>query len=139
MRADRKYSINGSKVIMKPTNEKGFSLIEVIMAISILSIGILGVASMQTSALQGNSFANRITDSTNWGQDKMEELLACSYTDPDLDTASNPHEDPDPPSGYTITWNVTDGPITNTKEITVTVRQQGKTTSLLTCIKSQLI
>ena len=42
-------------------NDSGFTLIEVLIAISILAVGLLGVAAMQTSAIQVNSAAGRMT------------------------------------------------------------------------------
>jgi len=44
-------------IIIKGYNEKGFTLLEVIVAISVLTIGLLGVASMQVSAIKGNTLA----------------------------------------------------------------------------------
>ena len=45
------------------TVEAGFTLVEVIIAIFLLAVGILGMASMQVMALQGNSFAGNISES----------------------------------------------------------------------------
>ena len=36
-------------------NEKGFTLIETLMAIAIISIGLLGLAALQANAISGNS------------------------------------------------------------------------------------
>lgn len=117
----------------------GFTLLEVIVAISVLSIGILAVASMQIGAIQGNSFAGHVTGGTTWAQDKLEELMALPYEDPWLEAAGNPpgldsagntHEEvnyEEVNSPYTIRWNVTDNnPLPNTKLITVTAARQVK-------------
>jgi type IV pilus assembly protein PilV len=102
-------------------NETGFTLLEVIIAISLLAVGMLAVASMQVSAITGNAHANRITEATTLAQDKLEELMALPYTDADL--SQGQHDDTDPPTPYNRTWSVTDDPagVTNTKRITVTV------------------
>ena len=123
---------------MRITENSGFSLLEVIISISILSIGLLGVASLQGSALTNDSFAANVTEANAWGQDKMEELLALAYTHTDLDTASNPHNDLNPPAGYTISWTVTGGPVLNSKQITITVQQQGRTLAQLSGLRSQM-
>ena len=47
-------------------NNAGFTIIEVVIAISILAVGLLGVAAMQTSAIQVNSAAGRMTTRINW-------------------------------------------------------------------------
>lgn len=66
------------------SNEKGFTLIEVLIAITVFAIGILGVAAMQLSSVKGNSSALDLTEAVNVAQDQMETLLALDYDDPDL-------------------------------------------------------
>jgi len=69
-------------------DEKGFTLIEVIFAISILTIGILAVAVMQGNSIRGNAFASSVSSGTTWASDRMEKLIAAAYDDyddPDLD------------------------------------------------------
>ncbi len=129
--------------IEKYMAEGGFTLLEVIMAISILTAGLLAVASMQISAIQGNSLAGQLTTGTSIAQDKMEELLSLPYTllvtHPDLVNNTDnggPHFESSPPDGFDfVQWDVTDDtPETGTKTITVTVawheRGAQKTTSL---------
>ena len=132
--------------IKKSPKDQGFTLIEVLIAISIFAVGLLAVATMQISAINVNSTAGRITTRMTWAQDKIEELMALPYSDPwieDLgdpssgtDTADNPHQETTPDGVYTISWTVTDDrPIPNTKLITVSVTGRGKT-SHLTSMKS---
>jgi prepilin-type N-terminal cleavage/methylation domain-containing protein len=68
--------------------ESGFTLVEIMVAIVILSIGLLASASMQLSAVHVNSSANSMTAAANLAQSSLEELLALQYTqaftDPDL-------------------------------------------------------
>ncbi len=106
--------------------EKGFTLLEVIIAMAILSIGLLAIGYMQITAIDSNSTGNRITEGTSLAQDKLEELITHRMTHIDLNQAGNPHTDQSHP-GYTITWNVTDNPmgtdgvqITNGKLIVMT-------------------
>ena len=53
---------------------------EVMIALSIFAIGILGVFSMQISAINGNANARRVTEDATRAMDKVEELLALPYT-----------------------------------------------------------
>lgn len=125
-------------------NNAGFTIIEVVIAISILAVGLLGVAAMQTSAIQVNSAAGRMTTRINWAQDKMEELKAMPFSDPWLEASGNPtgvdsagntHEQTTP-DGYAVRWDIADNsPVPNTKRIVVTVTGKGKT-SQLTCMKA---
>jgi type IV pilus modification protein PilV len=54
--------------------QHGFTMVEVLVAILLLSIGILALAKMQTQAVASNSFGNRLTEATFLAQDKVEEL-----------------------------------------------------------------
>ena len=72
-------------IITHKNRQKGFSLIEILIAITIFAIGILAVAKMQITAIKGNSFARNMTDASNIAQDKMEELIALDYNNALLD------------------------------------------------------
>ena len=105
--------------------ESGYTLIEVLVSLTIFAVGMLALASMQTTAIRMNSIAGKLTNLSTWGMDKIEELSALSYSDPLLDSAVNPHQEQ--LGDYTISWTVIDNnPITNTKNITVTVIGRGK-------------
>jgi type IV pilus assembly protein PilV len=128
----------------RPIGEKGFTLLEVIVAISILTFGLLAVASMQMTAIRGNYNASNITEATTVAQDRLEDLMGLLYSDPLLDPG-NGMSDPAPPSpsGYTITYDVLNiNPITNTRLIAVTVQWQDKGVqkqTVLTCVKPQVL
>jgi len=109
---------------MRINNEKGFSLIEILIAITIFAIGMLAVGKMQITAIKGNSFANDLTKATTLAQDRMEKLIGLSYTDTDLNATALDHNDPNNPvdGRYNISWNIaTNTPIINTKTIRVNV------------------
>ena len=61
-------------------NERGFTIVEVMVAIAILSVGILGVASMQVSAIRGNHFSDNTTERNtfNHKRNKKTELFIIS-------------------------------------------------------------
>ena len=77
---DMILSDNGRK-----KKETGFTLVEVMIAIVVFSIGLFAVATMQTKAVNTNAGAFNITEATNFAETKMEELMVLSFTDPDLD------------------------------------------------------
>jgi type IV pilus assembly protein PilV len=74
---------------VKTLDEKGFTLIEILIAMAIFAFGILAVAAMQIKAIQGNSFAGGMTGASNIAQNKMEELIALPFNDAQLDNANN--------------------------------------------------
>ena len=60
-------------------NQSGFTLLEVLIALFIFSIGILGVNAMQLTSIQGNGKANRITQASNVAADRIEQFLSTPY------------------------------------------------------------
>ena len=148
MKTGKSYTRTMGTGTRKPKKDAGFTLIEVLIAISIFAVGLLAVAAMQTSAIRVNSSAAQLTELNTWGMDKLEELMGLPYTDPwleaagnfpNLDAAGNTHQDPDPPTagGFTVRWVITDNsPTPNTKLITITVTGKGKRLRLVS-VKSQ--
>lgn len=75
---------------MKPTKEKsremhksrhsGFSMIEVLVAVLILAVGLLGVAGVQVVSMQNTSNANLRTLATIYAQDMAERIRANGNT-----------------------------------------------------------
>jgi len=112
----------------KEKSEAGFTIVEAIIAISLLAVGLLAISSMQIMAMKGNASARWQTQQTTHAQDKMEELMALAYTHADLDPAGNTHNEANPPDNFTITWTVaSDTPVPDTKLIAVTVTGLNKT------------
>jgi prepilin-type N-terminal cleavage/methylation domain-containing protein len=121
--------------------ESGFTLIEILIAITILTVGLLGVASMQVSAIRGNDFSASVTTGLCLAEDRMEELMRRPYSDDLLaDLQDKPlntiiasdvdHEDLPAidASGQTVTggpyrrvWNVEDSAAPDMKTVTVIV------------------
>ncbi len=101
-------------------NSNGFTLIEIMLALGILAFGILAIASMEMSALNGTASAQRVTEAMTIAQDRVEKFVALSYTDSLLSPGT--HNDTSPPAGYTVSWTViNNSPVNNTKTINVTV------------------
>lgn len=55
-------------------NKKGFTLIEVLIGLIILSVGLLAIAGMQITAVKGNFFSHYMTQASYVGQDRLELL-----------------------------------------------------------------
>jgi type IV pilus assembly protein PilV len=112
--------------------EKGFTLSEVLVAIVVLSLGLLGLETMHIAAIQVNTIASRMTQATTLAQERAELLMALPYNDPTLaDTTSKgsftSYTDPQPPQGYTIRWEVdTDVPSAGIKTVNIYVTWKNK-------------
>jgi len=57
-------------------NEDGFTLVELMIAIFLLSVGLLAAAGMQAMALRSNTHANIHTTSTMVAQQVMDDLMS---------------------------------------------------------------
>jgi type IV pilus modification protein PilV len=55
-------------------SQSGFSMVEVMVAILLLTVGLLALAKMQTQAVASNNYGNQLTEATFLAQDKLEEL-----------------------------------------------------------------
>lgn len=60
---------------IKRIGKEGFTLIEILVAMSILSIGLLGIAGLATNAMKASSNAIAMTQASNIAQDRLEALL----------------------------------------------------------------
>ncbi len=124
----------------KQTNAQGFTLIEVLIAMAIFSIGILAVTSMQMRSINQNTSARLQTEATTLAVDWMERLISLPYEDAWLDEAASPLEAQN--GNYTIQWTVNEDPNTTglpIKQIDIQVthaHRNAKTVSL-SSIKGQ--
>ena len=118
----------------------GFTLIEVLITMTLFTIGILALAGLQMVYIGGNASAKFQTGSTALAAQFLEQLRSLPYDHSDLDPAANPHQPPaGSADGYSVQWNVTDNlPVNNTKTISITVspknRVSGKPVRLNTII-----
>ena len=76
----------GDRETMKTRyKQSGFTFIEVMIAMLVLSVALLGIASISSKVIQGNSFSEHFTTGTVLAQDKLEELTNLDFTDSSLD------------------------------------------------------
>jgi type IV pilus assembly protein PilV len=78
--------------LIKVFEEKGFTLLEVLLGLVILAIGILAIAGMQITSITGTSFSKNLTQASVIAQDRLEYLKSLPLGDPGLNGTYN---DPD--------------------------------------------
>jgi len=65
-------------------SKNGFTLIETLISMAILSIGIFSLYAMQVNSIRGNSKASHITTASSWNADKVEQIVGMQYDDTTL-------------------------------------------------------
>lgn len=104
-------------MLLGKKGSQGFTLLEVLIAIAIFSLGILAVGAMQMNSTSSNTGARIHTEASTWLVDRIERMTAMSYDDPDL--AAGAHSVVQ--GAYTISWTVMDdSPVAGAKRIAVT-------------------
>lgn len=76
------------KPTQQPLGQQGFSLVELLVAITILSVGLFALAQMQTIAMKSGTVAQKITAATSLGQEAMEDILSWDPSNPALNTTA---------------------------------------------------
>jgi len=114
-------------------NNSGFTLIEVLVAMVILSVGLLGTAALITGIINSNKLSNRITTATVLAQDKMEEIKRIGYSSENEPRAvlSSPYNNYE----REVTGLDVESPAANMRTVTVTVYwESSKSVSLQTIL-----
>ena len=107
----------------------GFTLVESLLTLAIMSMSLLALAELQITALRGNTLARRMTTAVSIAEQTIEQLKNTSYANIQAEaatqvTAANLH--------FTRQVTVTNGPLPNTKSVSVLVswQDQSKTHTL---------
>jgi type IV pilus assembly protein PilV len=103
---------------------KGFSLIEMLIAIVILSISLLALAGLMVTTTKNNSFGSHMTEAATFAQDKFEELRVTQWSLITPNTTTTDQRVGSTGIVYTRSWTaVPNNPAPNDtmKTITVTI------------------
>jgi prepilin-type N-terminal cleavage/methylation domain-containing protein len=112
----------------KLENEKGFTLMEVMISLGILAVGILAIISMHISATQANAHAVTFTNALLAAQSRIEHLLMEDFDNiiSSETYAVETHADFDViPPGFILEWKAEDH-TANMKKINVRVKKSVK-------------
>ena len=106
------------------TNDDGFTLMEVMITIVLLTVGLLGMAALTTGIINGNKHSSRLTTATTLAQDKIEDVRRLGYSNmpsADIETTEDYNTITDYPLFKRTTSTDADSPDTYMKTITITV------------------
>lgn len=70
----------------KQSAQAGFSLVELLVAVVILAVGLLGLAELQITATKANAQSDSILAASSLAQQVIEEIAAMDADDPLFDT-----------------------------------------------------
>jgi prepilin-type N-terminal cleavage/methylation domain-containing protein len=99
---------------------RGFTLIEVLIAMAIFAIGILAIAGLQIRSINLNASSRMQSEATIVAIDVMERLARLPYEHPDLDESAGTWQNQ--VGVYTVFWKITgESPISWCKTIAVWV------------------
>jgi type IV pilus modification protein PilV len=102
-------------------SERGFTLIEVLVALSIMSLGMIGILALQKAATSASGYSRRATEAAVLAEDRLEEMrtlpLSTVTDDSDVVDASGVANDD---GLFTRTWTL----VLADELATITVRVQ---------------
>ena len=61
-------------------SQQGFTLVEILVAITLMLLGVFAVLGMQTVALQSNSIANQLTVATSLASEALEDISSSTWS-----------------------------------------------------------
>ena len=99
--------------------EDGFTLIELMITLVILSIGLVALVGLQVSAIKGNTFSKRMTAAVTIANQKLEQIKDTAYANILSESSTQITQ-----SNMTFTRQVmvtNNTPLANTKTVNVTV------------------
>jgi type II secretory pathway pseudopilin PulG len=112
-------------------NERGFSLIEALISMLVMTVGLVGMAQLMAVTTVGHSDAREASMGTELAQAKLDELsgmnlatdAAVQITPPSPDSLDQNVADyfDQPAGGITRRWKVEAGPSTGTRIVTLRV------------------
>jgi type IV pilus assembly protein PilV len=104
----------------------GFTLIEIMITLVILSIGLMALSGLQVNAIKGNAFSKRLTTAVSIGQEKLEQIKNTSYANVQSESSTQINKANMNFTRQVLVTNNTNPANTKTVKVTVTWTQGSK-------------
>ena len=122
--------------MVKKSKQHGMTLIEVMVALVIFSVGLLALGGLQLSAIRSTATAKDLTEASRLLSDRVEQIMGGTWTrgttDSDLTQATHVTKATVGSRTYNIQWVVKDSPapvFKKTIDLTLSWSEAGKSHS----------
>ena len=95
-------------------NENGFSLIEILISLTIFAVGLLAISSLQIGSINSNAKARRSIEAVTVAQEQVETLMTSVYSNVNTSGPISVN------NRYSVSWTVA-APVENTKDVVLAV------------------
>lgn len=106
------------------SNQNGFTLLELLIALTILAIGLLGLAGLHIAAINGNVSGFKLSAAAAVAQQRIEELKSLDTSSAALSAGNHTNDGSVSIQGITYNRGFTvddDNPVTGTSTLILTV------------------
>jgi len=110
------------------TGERGFTLIEVLIALLVLMIGMAGILSLQLTSMKATAFSRHATEASSLAEDKVEDLRTVPLNSARFANGTDTVDSrgvADANGLYTRTWTITPGAETTIVTVSVAWTERG--------------
>lgn len=108
--------------------ERGFTLIEVLIALLVLMIGMAGILSLQLTSMKATAFSRHATEASSLAEDKVEDLRTVPLDSARFVNGTDIVDSrgvADANGLYTRTWTITPGAETTIVTVSVSWTERG--------------
>jgi type IV pilus assembly protein PilV len=121
--------------LIRCKKSKGFSLIEVLIALVILAIALLALAGLMVQSTNSNSWGSHLTEASTFAQDKLEELRMTTWANLVLEPFTDVRTGATG-TNYTRTWTVTTNGTGNLRTVSINISWTDKTNHTITILSA---
>jgi prepilin-type N-terminal cleavage/methylation domain-containing protein len=114
---------------MMRRSSKGFTLIEVLIAMAIMIIGLLAFWNMHVSATKSDAFSSRMSKAVFYAEQELEDLKSATFST--LSNGDYSDTVTDGPVTFVRKWTISDysASLSSTKQVDITVGWGGSNCS----------
>ncbi len=112
------------KILFEP--EEGFTLIEIMITLVIMSVGLMALSGLQVHAIKGSISSKRLTTAVSIGEEKLEQIKNTSYANIQSESSTQINKSNMNFTRQVTVTNNTNPANTKTVKVTVTWTQGSK-------------